>query len=605
MKILRRMRSFLVLIICCSIIQGASGMQGVAQFDLKATIKKQSQESIDDFFYKLFISEVATKPQKLSVIGLPIDNYEYNAYLNDVSPLAMVSALEEKKVNLQRLQQLSDEALTYDQKISYKVFLWGLQHAVNGEKFLFHDYHICHLFGIIPDLTAVFIQFHPLKTPEHVDLYITRLGRVAEQLQQCIALLEHQKKMGIVPPAFTLSTVINMIKALLPPAVEDNSFYAHLAQCIQNIQLSNKDQYVARAADVIKKSVYPAYQALQQYLETMVNQTTQNNGVWALPYGDEYYAYKLKEHTTTDLTADQIHELGLQEVQKAQEEVRKILREEHVSMQDLFKDPKFYYPEIEDGRRQCLTDYQTILERSRKELSPLFDLTPHAGVKIQAVPSYEEETACGAPHYEFPTIDGSRPGVVFVNLHYMHDEPKFMMEATIVHEAEPGHHFQISLELESNMPILRKLWLYTAYVEGWALYVEKLAYEQGFYSSRLSQLGYWLADLLRAARLVVDTGIHRKKWTREQAIDYMMQTTGHPKSMVISEVDRYFVYPGQACSYKIGQLKILELRQRAKDALGKKFDIREFHNTVLKLGAVPLTILEEVVDQYIQEKTKS
>lgn len=571
----------------------------------KQMIGENQPCNIDDFFYKLFVSEMSGKPQKLSSLGLSIGTYQHNAYLNDVSPQAMLLDLEAKKANLQRLQQYSFDTLLPEQKISYKIFLWGLDHAVSGEKFLFHEYYICHLFGILSDLTMVFTQFHPLTTPEHVDLYIARLGCIAEQLQQSIALLEHQKKIGVVPPAFTLSKVIKMIKTLLTSSIEENIFYSHLAMCIKKIETPNKEQLLAKAADVIKISVYPAYQALQHYLEKMLSNTTADNGVWALPNGDEYYAYKLKYHTTTDLSADQIHELGLQEVKKVQKEIDKILKEENVSLQDLLQNPQFYYPETEEGCKQCLAGYQAILDRSRKELSDLFDCKPKSPVQIQAVPKDSQEDAPSSPYYEVASIDGSRPGVFFVNLGYMRETPKFMMEMVAVHEAEPGHHFQLSLQQESNIPVLRKLVGYTAYIEGWALYVERLAYEQGFFSSRFAQLGYWLSDLLRAARLVIDTGIHKKQWTREQAVEYMVKNTGYPKGTVVSEVDRYFVYPGQACSYKIGQLKILELRQRAKDVLGEKFDIREFHNIVLKLGAAPLAILEEVVDQYIQDKTKN
>jgi|SaaInlLV_10m_DNA_2_1039722.scaffolds.fasta_scaffold00190_17 uncharacterized protein (DUF885 family) len=608
----------------------------------------ESTTNIDDFFYKLFLSETSRNPQKLSRLGYFESKgiYGHNAYLNDVSPKGKSLDFEEKNKDLQLLKKYSTDSLSREQKTSYKTILWGLENAIRGEKFLFHEYYVSHEFGILSDLTEVFTLYHPLKTREYVNLYITRLSHISEQLEQSITLLEHQKEMGIITPAFSLSHVINMIQELMPRSITKDVFYNRLATAIETIETPDKEKLLAQAATVIKTSVYPAFQKLQQYLKTLLSKTTTNNskstyqrlkgylktllsqtatndGVWSLPNGDEYYAYKLKCHTTTDLTADQIHELGQQEVQKIQEEMRKVFKEAHLNddnksvaqltqkLLSFFKLSflKDHYLPTEKGRKQCLADYEAILERSRKELSHLFNIKPKSSVRIQAVPKHEEENAQKTPHYLHPSIDGSRPGVFFVNLGFkgLLIAPKFAMESIVVHEAEPGHHFQLALQQESNIPLLRKLETdeaYTAYCEGWALYIEKLAYEQNFYSSKLSRLGHLGFELLRAARLVVDTGIHKKKWTKEQAIKYMVETTGFPKLLIVDEVERYFVDPGQACAYKIGQLKILELRKRAKDTLGKKFDIRKFHDVILKTGETPLPILEEVVNEYIQDELK-
>lgn len=569
--------------------------------------------TIDTVFDQLFLSKVSRSPQTLNETGLfeSIGIYDHNAYLDNVSPNAMLLDLEEKMANLQLLKEQSFDELSPEQKISYKIFLWDLNHAIQGKKFLFHDYHICHMFGILSDLTQVFTEFHQLKTAEHVHLYITRLTAIPKQLKQGIALLKHQKELGIIPPIFTLSKMINIIEKSLPNKVEENIFYSHLEKKIKDITLRDaskdapqgdrdKEELLAKAATIIEHDLYPAYKLMQEYLNELKKEAT-INGVWALPDGDKYYEYKLQTETTTDLTADEIHQLGLQEVEKIHAKLEKLLKQEGLTLKELFEDPQFYYPQTEQGRKQCLEDYQKILERSRKELSHLFDITPEAPVKIQPVPKHEEEDTLSFPYYCAPSIDGSRPGLFFVNLRYLGESPKFEMETVAIHESEPGHHFQLSLQMESDMPVLRKLGEHNAYVEGWALYTERLAYEQGFYSS-LSQIGHLLDDMLRAARLVIDTGIHKKKWTREQAIEYMEKVTGFPKGTVVSEIERYFVMPGQACSYKIGQLKILELRQRAKDALGLQFDIREFHNVILKIGSTPLMILDEYVDQYIQDK---
>ncbi|MFH1832358.1 MAG: DUF885 domain-containing protein [bacterium] len=569
-------------------------------------------DNIDNVFDTLFLSKMYRNPEALTYRGLfeSIGIYDHNAYLNDVSPDAIIADLEETKQNLKLLQNCSLDNASPEQKISYKIFLWKFKLSVNNEKFLFHNYQISHNYGIIFDITNLFTQIHPLKTPEDVELYVTRLSKIPEQFEQTITLLEHQKNLGVIPPAFTLSKIISMMQKITPRTIEENIFYSHLAKNIETIGITNKEEVLAKATNIIQTLVYPAYQKLQDYLKNMLSQTTANNGVWALPDGDEYYAFLLKHQTSTNLSADQIHNLGLQEVHRIQEEMRTIFvqagledKEKTVAlqMQELSKNPQFFYPETEEGRQQCLTDFGTILERSRKELYPLFYLKPQSPVKIQAVPQHEEEGAAPA-FYRRQNIDGSRPGVFFVNLRSSHENPKFEMETLTVHEAEPGHHFQISLQQESTLPIMRQLNGDNAYTEGWALYAEKLAYEQNFYSSCFTRLGHLQWELVRAVRLVVDTGIHKKRWSLEEAIDYMGKNTGMPKTTVVSEIERYFVSPGQACSYKIGQLKILELRQRAKDALGTKFDIREFHNVVLEIGATPLVILEEVVDQYIFDK---
>jgi len=576
--------------------------------------KEDESKNIDVLFDKLFLSEVCRNPQRLSSIGLleSIGIYDHNAYLNNISPRGMLLDLEKKEANLKLLLEYSVKNLSPEQKVSYKIFLWDLNHAIRGKKFLFHDYHISHMFGVLDDLTKVFTEFHPLKENSHVHWYMARLVSIPKQLKQGIDLLKYQKELGIIPPKCTLTKMINLIEKQTSSPIEENIFYLRLDKAIKKINTPNKEELLEKVVSIIERYVNPAYNRFQEYLKDLRKEAT-NNGAWALPNGDEYYRYKLQTETTTNLSPDEIHELGLQEVEKVQTKIDECLKKikdelnikENVTAQDVFNDKRHLYPQTEEGRQQCLRDYSIILERSREKLSHLFDLKPKAPVKIKAVPKHEEEDTLSFPYYLAPSIDGSRPGLFFVNLGYLHESPKFQMETVTIHESEPGHHFQIGLQVESNIPTLRKLAEHNAYVEGWALYTERLALEQGFYCTPLDELGHYMDEMLRAARLVIDTGIHHKRWTREEAIEYMKKTTGLPEGTVISEIERYFVMPGQACSYKIGQLKILELRQRAKDKLGTKFDIREFHNVILKIASTPLEILEEVVEEYIQKKLES
>lgn len=562
-------------------------------------------------FDYLFISSFYRNPQMLSYLGLfeSIGINEHNSFLNEITPKVVQEEVEQRKKDLLLLKGFAIDKLTPEQKVSYRIFRWALEYQVRGEQFAFHDYRIDQMNGILTELTYLFTNFHRLETEQDVKNYISRLEKIQTQLDQAIELLEHQKSLGIQIPAFAIQKVIVSIKKLLVPVIKQHIFYDHLEKNIKNIICDHMDQLLEQANTALEHSVYPAYQKLLGYFEQEAKHVTANNGVWALPNGDAYYAHVLERHTTTNMSAHQIHELGLKEVESIQTQMRALFALEGMDssqsldklVRELEKNESQYFPETPEGRAACLAEFETITARAREKLYPLFDIKPKATLKICAVPAHEEEGQPGA-YYSSPSIDGKRPGTFFVNLRNMKEMPKYHMETLTVHEAEPGHHFQLALQNEMNIPILRKIGDYNVFYEGWALYTEKLAYEESFYSSNAAKIGHLQDELLRAARLVVDTGIHSKRWTHEQAINYMQSATNMPRSAVITEVERYFVYPGQACSYKIGQLKILELRKKAKDALGNTFDIREYHNVILKLAAAPLEVLEEQIDQYIASK---
>jgi uncharacterized protein (DUF885 family) len=581
------------------------------QISVAAPWRHDHPENIEDFFDKLFLDGIMDDPQLLSSLGLfeSIGINEHNAHLTNASLEATQHRMAKARGHLLSLQRYNRNALSSDQALSHTLFLWKLNHTIAGEQFLFNHYTMSQLDGVLIGLTFLFTVFHRVESSGDAYLYIERLKKIPEQLRQTHALLTAQESQGIVPPRFTLEKVIATLQLSMPDDCKNTLLYSHLAQRIAPLNLPDQESILEQAVHVIKHDVYPAYQHLKDYFVQQLERTHTNHGVWALPDGDAYYAYMLKHHTTTDLSPQEIYALGLEEVAAIHTQMRALLVLEGITdtdksigqlLQEFSKKPEFYYPDTDAGRAHCLADYTTILERSRKELGHLFDLKPSAGVLIQRVPEHEQD---GAPfaYYLAPSIDGSRPGVFFANLRTMTEAHKYSMETLTIHEAEPGHHFQLTLQGEMPLPMQRKIDGYNAYIEGWALYAEKLAYEHGFYSSPASTIGHFQDELLRAARLVIDTGIHYKRWTREQAVAYMQEATGYPYETAVSEVERYFVLPGQACSYKIGQLKILELRQRAKDLLGSKFDIKQFHNVVLSTGAVPLTVLEDVVMTYIRE----
>ncbi len=583
-------------------------------------LQEKSSLAINEFFEKLFLDSLSNDPQLLTRLGLfeIIGIKDHNKFLTDISAEALLQNIEKAKENLIYLESYSLENLSYDEKISHKIFSWLLRHAIAGEKFLFHEYKVNQMFGLIVEITSLFTRCHKLETEEDVENYISRLGKISEQINQTIEFLTLQENSNIIPPRFTIEKVITAIETLIPKYINKNIFYVHLEQHIDRVNLPNKNMILEKVLYIIKLSIYPAFNLLQEYFKKLLISKETNDGVWALPYGDEYYSYMLRHHTTTDLSADEIHAIGLAEVTKINKEIRKILVSENINdphkevgllVRELSKNPEFYYQNTDEERKKCLSDYKAIIERARKELGFLFNIKPRAEVVVQQVPAHEEEGGPGA-YYCLPSIDGSRPGIFFANLRNMNEEPKYFMESLTIHESEPGHHFQLSLQNEIDLPLLRKIMVHsessscTGYIEGWALYAEKLAYEYDFYSSSFAKIGYLQYELLRAARLVIDTGIHHKRWTREHAIEYMENTTGLHHDVVVTEIERYFVLPAQACSYKIGQLKIIELREKAQKMLNEKFKIQDFHNVVLTLGAVPLEILEEVVNNYIEEKLR-
>lgn len=393
--------------------------------------------------------------------------------------------------------------------------------------------------------------------------------------------------------------------------VEEGILFTALVRKMEEAEIGDpeRERLAAAARAEIEGTVYPAYQRLIAYFREIEPKVEGNHGVWHLPDGDALYRLALRLFTTTDYSPDDIHERGLAEVQRLQGEVLAILEAEgrdvsggfEATMTAFNEDPSFYYPDTDEGREAILNDYRKILEEIEAGLDPAFDVRPEAQLEVRREAEFKEKTATVA-HYEMPSMDGSRPGAFVVNLYDLKANPTYGMRTLAYHEGVPGHHFQIALQMEQkDLPFFRRLAPFTAYIEGWALYAERLAWELGFQDDPYDNVGRLQAELFRAVRLVVDTGIHHARWSREQAVEYMLANTGMAESDVVVEVERYFVMPGQACAYKMGMMKILELRTRARDELGNAFDQRDFHRVVLTNGAVPLTLLDRLVDEYVAE----
>ncbi len=417
--------------------------------------------------------------------------------------------------------------------------------------------------------------------------------------------------MGVILPISLLERAESGIKDTVSPKPNENplvtTFVARMT-AVKGIEPAARAEFARRAAGVLQSGVYPAYQRMTAALDTQrQGAASQAAGIGRLPDGAAYYAAALKQMTSTDYTPARVHALGLSEVARVGAEMDILLKSQGLAagtvaarVQALHKDPRFLLPNTEEGRQQLIAKYQQILDQVNARMPEYFRTVPKDKLSVERVPIAAEKGSAGA-YYQQGAMDGSRPGIFFANLRDVEETATWTMKTLAYHEGIPGHHFQIATALGlKDLPLIRQQTLYTAYAEGWALYAEQLAAEIGMYKDDpLGDLGRLEAEMFRATRLVVDTGLHAQGWTREQAIGYMVDNTGMNESEVISEVERYMGQPGQACAYKVGQLKILELRARAQAALGPKFNLKDFHAVVLENGGVPLTLLDQLVDEWI------
>jgi uncharacterized protein (DUF885 family) len=511
--------------------------------------------------------------------------------------------------DLEVLHGYERSAMKPDEQLSYDVMDWFLKDlAANDGSFGGGPYALDQLSGLHVALPAFLTNQHPLASKSDAEAYLARMAAAGTAFDQVIDRARGDAKRGVVPPRFILRKVRSDARAFADASAEENVLVKHLREKVAALDLSaaDKTDLGARAAALAEGTVRPAFRRFLALVDELDAQSSDDAGVWKLPGGEARYAAYLRNGTASDLTAAQVHSLGLDQVARIEGELRAILAARGISapvigvaLRALAKDPAFLYPVSDDGRRQMIAAFQSIIDDIDHKTAPLFHDRPAIGVKVEAVPAFRARTAPGGQYFP-PPLDNSRPGTFFANVADIGAMPKFSMRTLAYHEAIPGHHFQIVVaRQQKGLPLFRQLIPFNAYSEGWALYAEQLAAESGFEADPVDRLGFLQAQLLRATRLVVDTGLHSLRWTREQAIAYMTEHTGQPESEVVIETERYAVWPGQACGYMVGLLKILELRERAKERLGARFDLRAFHDVVLESGALPMPLLERVVDAWI------
>ena len=587
--------------------------------------------NIKHFYDKVFIELAISDPELVTQLGIPVLYDIYKEDLSDVSDKKAWEDFAKLKDDFETLQSYDFESQSKENKLNTKILSSFLGKQIEGERFAYHGYPVNQMFGVQSNLPSMMESSHKLRDKSDVEAYIKRLSKFDTKFDQVLEGLKIREEKGIIPPQFVIDRVTSEMSGFVgkkesdlinieiddEDPVKSNILYANfnskLAQ-IEDLTEEEKELYKTRVEDEIRTSVFDAYNSLILYFEALKPKATTDAGVWKLPDGDDFYQYQLSLMTTTDYTPEQVHQIGLSEVGRIKTEMRDILTIQGYTdttktlgeiIQELNKEERFLYQNNDEGRKEIIEGYNNILDEINDGLDNAFDIRPRASMEVKRIPEFKEEGSAGA-YYELPPMDGSRGGIFYANLRDVTETVKFGMKTLAYHEGIPGHHFQIAIQGElKNIPIFRTFPLFTAYTEGWALYAERLAWELGFYKNDpFGNLGRLQAEMFRSVRLVVDTGIHYKKWTREEAIEYMIANTGMTTGEVVSEIERYIVMPGQACAYKIGMLKILELREKAKKKLGNQFDLKEFHNIILKNGAVPLDILEDIVDDYIKTELK-
>ena len=563
------------------------------------------------FFEEAFQEALRQSPEALTQLGM---KERYNE-LGDYTDAAAKKNFDLGEAQLARMKREFDPArLSPASRLSFRLFEDGIVRGRDLFRFRFHQYAVTSTGTAMSGIPVMLINSHRVDSVADAEAYIARLKAVERVGGEVAADIDYRTGRGLISPSFVFPRVIPDTRKQLVgapfDAAADHAVWADFKKKVEALQAdqATKARLLAAARAALTGEYRRGVQAVLASLERMGAKANSTDGVWRLPDGEAYYAAAVSFSTTTDLTPDQIHATGLSEVARIHAEMETIkarvgfagtLAEFFASVK---ADPKLHYPNTPEGKARYLADATAIVRDYMAVAPTQFSTLPRGTVEVRAVEAWREATAPVA-FYNPGTPDGSRPGIFYVNLADMNQVQMVQLDAIACHEAAPGHHFQIARSFEqAELPMFRRFGFYGAYVEGWGLYAEKLCKEAGLYQDPYDDFGRLSLELWRAARLVVDTGIHAKRWSRDQAIQYFRDNTLMSELDIAREIDRYISGPGQATSYKIGQLKILELRDKARAALGPKFEIREFHEVILGNGSLPLSVLEEEVDAWIARK---
>lgn len=599
----------LALLTSCGQPHSPTSTDNLSQPAVPVTTESQRANTL---FEQIFMDGVRRNPVLQTRLGIKDDYDKWQ----DLSDEHYEAGLALTRQHLIMLQSLDVNKLDEQTKVSYLLMQRQLEQDLDQAKWRLYSYPVNQMYGTHSEVPSLLINQHSIADEQDAKAYIARLNAVPALFTQLQQQLKKRAEAGIIAPKFVfplvLSASANVIQGAPFDEGEDSALLADFSKKISQLALepSASQLLINEAKVALLTSVKPAYTELINYLTELEKQAGTDDGVWRFKDGAAFYNAALKRTTTTDLTAEQIHQIGLDDVARIHNEMRAIMVKTGFSgsLKDFFNfmqtDAQFYYADTAEGKAQYLQEATALIDNMRNRLDELFLVKPKAEMIVKAVEPFREKTA-GKAFYQQPSMDGSRPGIYYANLYRMRDMPKYELEALAYHEGIPGHHMQLAIAQElEDMPKFRRFGGYTAYIEGWGLYTELLPKEIGLYQDPYSDFGRLAMELWRACRLVVDTGIHAKQWSREQAIAYLTANTPNTTTAAEKAIERYIVMPSQATAYKIGMMKIIALRDKAKTALGEQFDIRRFHDTILKNGAVPLDVLEQLVNDYISRESQ-
>ncbi len=599
----------LLLVVGCDVgvrVGGSEASEAVADSDAVS-----ADDRLLGFFDQVAVERRALNPKALASHYSGTEREaEYLGRLDIPSVERSQAELALARQHRAQLAGFEGAELTTQSALSRDIMIWQLDQQISGAEYAFHDFPINQLMAIHNQLPGFMTAQHPLRNDRDVDFYIQRLSQFPDAFAGTVEVVAYRAERGLLPPRFAVEKTIRDSLAFIEGPAEANPLVTELvarADRTGGLSPERRAGLEAELSEAVQEYVVPAYGHLVSYLENLLDQAESNDGVWRMPDGDAFYRWVLRGHTTTELGPTEIHQLGLDEVERIENEMDRILCAEDYCegtvgerMAALNAEERFLFQDSDAGREAILDAYREIVAEIEQGLDGWFHDGPTAPIEVHRVPEYREATAFGA-YYMRPAVDGSRPGMFFANLRSVEEHPRFGLRTLAYHESIPGHHLQITrMQAMDDVPDFRRTIGLHAHAEGWALYAERLAWEMGFHEDPYDNLGRLQAELFRAVRLVVDTGMHHHRWSREQAIDYMHRVTGMPMSDVVAEIERYLVIPGQACSFKVGMMRMQAMRERAEAVFGEDFDIRDFHRVILDNGAMPLALLDRVVDDWIE-----
>jgi uncharacterized protein (DUF885 family) len=568
------------------------------------TTEVNATQALHALFEEQFERNLELNPLSATFNG----DYRYNDRMaNSNSPeyIAKATAMDEEF--LVRLLEIDREQLGYQDQLSYELFRINREQSLEGRQFPSYLQPINQFYS----MTNFFVQLgsgssaHPFKTVKDYDDFLSRADQFAINIDQIIINMQEGMRQGVTQPRILMEKLVPQIDAHIVDNAKDSNFYKPVDNMPEDFSDEDRIRLTAAYEDKISNTIIPAYQRISNFLgDEYIASARASVGLYAQPNGAEWYAYMVRLRTTTDMTPDEIHQIGLDEVARIHKEMYGVMEEVGFegSLKEFFEfvntDDQFFYDEAEE----LIQGYRDMSDHIAELSKGLFDVMPKTAFEVRRVEPFREASASGGS-YSSGTPDGTRPGIFYANAYDIKARGKWAMESLFLHEAIPGHHFQIMIQRENEeLPGFRRFGGFTAYSEGWGLYAESLGKELGVYTDPYQYFGGLNAELWRSIRLVVDTGLHAKQWTRQDVLDYMFENSAVAEVRAISEAERFMAIPGQALAYKIGQLKIREIRNKAEAALGDKFDVKDFHTEVLKDGAMPLSILESKIDRWVQSQ---